>query len=226
MNHDFIVSIVDTDALTINKRDGAPFTKDEITALTKEINSLTEELITWDFEFYVPRILCVRSKNYAIWDGSKLKIKGSSLRMSMKEPALKEFGEKLINLMVLSDDHEIQAPMLYKSYVHEIMSLTSMSRWCSKKTITDAVLNPERTNESKITTAIQDLDVSMGDRVRVYFRKDRSIGVEQNWNNDHDPYNLLEKLYKTVMVFENVIDVDKFPNYKLKRNRELLEALL
>ena len=57
MSHNFIIPVVDTDSITICKPDGGEFSQEEIDKLTQEINSLTDELISWEYEFYVPKMV-------------------------------------------------------------------------------------------------------------------------------------------------------------------------
>jgi hypothetical protein len=37
---------------------------------------------------------------------------------------------------------------------------------------------------------------------------------------------LYEKLYKTIQRFAAVIKIEEFPNYKLKRNKDLLDNII
>jgi hypothetical protein len=45
------------------------------------------------------------------------------------------------------------------------------------------------------------------------------------WDGNYDKNRYLEKLYKTALIFENVIPKETFINYKLKRSQHLLEDL-
>jgi hypothetical protein len=43
------------------------------------------------------------------------------------------------------------------------------------------------------------------------------------YKNDQDTEHYLGRIYATLVIIENIIDIDKFTNYSLKKNRELLK---
>jgi len=215
---------LDTDSISICKPDGSPFSNEERSRLLKELNSIMPEHISWDDDGYFPSVVIIKAKNYVLYDGNKTKIKGSALKATTKELALKEFINNVLNILLGLDDKNLTD--LYYSYVKEIYNMKDISRWSSKKTISTKVLNPERTNESRVLDAIENSDYREGDKIRVYFTLDGSLKLEENWNNDHDTTKLVEKLFKTVKIFETVLDIEAFPNFKLKRNQELLKSIL
>lgn len=46
------------------------------------------------------------------------------------------------------------------------------------------------------------------------------------WNSkDHDTWHYVERVFKTVEIFKKIVDIDKFPNYSNKKNRQLLEKI-
>lgn len=223
-NHDFQIVNCDTDAVMFCKKNGDPFTEEEQQSLLKEVNSLLPELIQMDHDGYFRNVVIVKAKNYYLEDfKNKVTIKGSGLKMSMKEPALKEFGKKLLESIVNSAD----LVALYNSYVREIITLKDIKPWCSKKTVTASVLNPERTNEQRVLDAMGEADEEFqeGDKLHVYFDLEGNLKLAENWKNDHDPFKLIEKLWKTVKVFETVVDIKRFPKYHLKKQRVLLDNL-
>jgi len=114
---------------------------------------------------------------------------------------------------------------LYNQYVKEICDLKDISRWVSKKTVTSKVLNPERANEQNVLDAIDEDEVQEGDKVYLFFTKDGKLKQQDQWNSDHDVDRLLEKLHKTILTFSTILDKEKFPNYKLKKNKKALEEL-
>jgi DNA polymerase I len=224
-SNDFQLVNADTDSILIS--DGDEINSESQIDILNSINSMFPERIRFENDGYYDTVLVVKSKNYCLWDGKKLKIKGSALKGTYKERALSEFMQKFIQILMFSEGDKInEAQILYRTYIHEIFNLTDISRWASKKTITESVLNPERTNEERVADAIKDEDVSMGDKVYVYFKVDGTLSLQANWANDHDTARLCEKLFKTIKIFESVIDIKLFPNYKLKRNKALLEAIV
>ncbi len=115
---------------------------------------------------------------------------------------------------------------LYKSYVKQCFGIKDMTLWSKKITVTESVLNPKRTNEQKILDAIGDKHVQEGDKLYVFFKKDESLCLLENFTGEYDEMVLVEKLYKTLCIFENVINIDAFPKYHLKKNKKNLEDLL
>lgn len=115
---------------------------------------------------------------------------------------------------------------LYEEYVIEIYNLEDITRWSTKKTVTSTVLNAKRTNEQRVLDAIDGSDYQEGDKIRTYFTPDGNLKLQEHWANDHCTATLVEKLFKTVKIFETVLDIKQFPNYSLKRSKALLESLL
>jgi hypothetical protein len=253
MSYNFVIPVIDTDSLTISKPDGSEFSQEEINKLTKEINDLTDELIRWEFEFYIPKIIVVKSKNYVLdYGGGKVKTKGSSIRDQKKEPAMREMMDKMIQAML--DDKQDTLVDIYHSYIKEAINVKDIKRWCFKKTVTAAVLDcakpsPEnRKNEMVVWEAIKNESAQMGDKVYVYPvilgyntesgrigkkgkpLKDKiteitGLKLEKYWTNDHDCDKLIERCYATVSIFETVLDMSKFIDYSKAKNKKLLETL-
>lgn len=214
--YNFTLVNLDTDSLSLCKQDGSAFTKEEQVSILSELNSLMPEKISWEDDGYYPRVVIVKAKNYILFDGEDVKIKGSGLKASMKEPALKEFINKIIDCFVFDKQDEIVD--IYYSYVREVFNVQDIYRWSSKKTLTAAVLNPERTTEEKIAQAIEGLGLQEGDKFHVYFTSDDKLKIPDQWINDHCPETLLEKLYKTMVVFDSIYDMTKIPKFHLKNH--------
>lgn len=206
----------DTDSIKFQKQDGSPISKKEQEEIIEYLNSITPELIKLEEDGYYDKILVVKTKNYVTVKGDKVTIMGSALKASMKEPALKQFINDLIDDLLYGRDILSR----YNSYAKQIKYLDKIDAWCSKKTITKSILNPSRTNEQKILDAINGRHVSEGDKIKVFFKSDESVGLLEDFDGDFHKGKLYEKLFKTAKIFEQVIDVDKIPNYKLKRNKE------
>jgi hypothetical protein len=228
MGYNFIVPKVDTDALTICKRDGSSFSEEEIKNLTQELNSLMEEHIKWEFEYYVPKILVIKSKNYVIQDfNGNITYKGSSIKDQKKEKALQAFMKDMIESLLNEEPISSQIE-IYNKYVVSCFGLDSqgITNWTKKITVTEAVLNPERANEQKVLDAIGNKPVQEGDKIHVFYRKDKSLALVEDFNGDYDEMKLVERLYDTLDIFANVLDISVFTKYTLKKHRSQLEALL
>lgn len=216
--YNLILVNLDTDSLSVCKPDGTAFSKEERDGLLTELNSLMPKMISWEDDGYYPSVVVIKAKNYCLLDEKgKQKIKGSALKATMKEPALQEFIKTVIEYLL--NDKQDQLQELYFQYIRDIHNLTDIYKWASKKTLTAAVLNPERTNEQKVFDAIQGTELQEGDKFFVYFQKDGKLKLPEKWdkdNPDHDTENLMKKLYSTLEVFETIINMDLFPKFHLK----------
>lgn len=214
----------DTDSITICKKDQSVFTKDEQVELLNELNKLFPEHINWEPDGYFDCIVVVKAKNYALWDGKTLKLKGSAFKDQKKEPALREFLEICVKDIVLNEsvDNLID---IYHRYVKEILNVQDISRWCSKRTVTEKVLESNRTNETKLLDALSDTEFSEGDRFYVFFKEDGSLCLRERFNGEYCKDTLLEKIYKAAQTFSTIIENSKevFLNYSLKKNKKHLE---
>jgi DNA polymerase elongation subunit (family B) len=222
--HNFALVGGDTDGLAFKKQDQSMFTLEERKALLDELNSYMDGLIHWEDDGVFKRQLVIRTKNYVLVDeGGNKKTKGSALKATMKEKALKQFVQDVIELLL--KDRQDMVYFTYMRYAREILSLTDMSQWCSKKTITKAVLTNTRTNEKRIRDALKGRPVQEGDKIYTYFKTPTEIALLQDFDGTYDVDTLLGKLYDTLCIFERVIDVSLIPNLTLKRNKQLLTNL-
>jgi len=224
--NEFTLVNCDTDSVAICRKDQAHIDEEGRKDILAGINSIFPDKIKWEDDGFYPTFIVVKAKNYILWDGKKLKIKGSALKATLKEKALQEFLKNTIQIILDNIDMEIihkKTIELYDNYVKEIMSITDITRWASKKSITDKVLKNERTNEAKVREAIEDTEYVEGDKIYIYFREDGSISLVENFKNDHDRSKLLKKLYSTSETFETILPVKElFKNYSLKKNYKLL----
>ncbi len=220
---DFTLVNCDTDSIMICRPDGSFITEADRSSLLKELNDSLPEKIRFTDDGYFPSVLVLKAKNYVLFDGKKKKIKGSALRGSAREKALQEFIEKFSDLL-LNDDFNSLVP-LYNKYALEILTLTDIKRWTTKKSLTEKVFEAARTTEANILAAIQGTEYVRGDKIYCYFDTNKKPKLQERWNKDHDIDSLLKKLFSTVTIFDSVIDITQFPNYSLKRSKVLLDLL-
>lgn len=213
----------DTDSISYCRFNAEPFTNEERDSLLIDLNSLYPDKIRFEDDGYYNTVVVLKAKNYVLWDGKKIKIKGSAIKASTKERALKELIGETIQYIL--DGKENDLTSLYHKYVKEALSVKDIKRWASRKSITEAVLNPERTNEQKVADALEGQEFQPGDRRYFYFKSDGSLSVVENFDGDYDRYKLIEKIWKTLQVFSTVIDMSSFPKYHLKTKRHLLEEI-
>lgn len=213
----------DTDSIMISRSNGHAFSESEKLKLTEQLNDLFPKQINWELEEAFKKVIIVKAKNYIMQkENGELIIKGSALKASMKEAALKTFINDIINSLLEDKNDYID---IYNRYVKEILTLKDVKPWCSRRTITDKVLNAERTNEQKVLDAIEDSEFNEGDKISVFFLPDKRLCLVENFKGEYDKKTLLSKLYKTSLIFETIINKSIFKNYSLKKYEKQLEKL-
>lgn len=219
----FTLVNADTDSISFSKGDSSFISENERIRLLDSINSLFPGKIKFIDDGYYNKLICVKAKNYILYDGKKIKTKGSALRATGKERALQQFIQDIINTIINDQNNYTD---IYHSYIKEALNIKDITRWVSKKTVTDKVLNPERTNELKVKNAIENSEYMEGDKIYVFFDNEDNLRLAEHFNGDYNKSRLLGKLYKTAQVFSTILDTKVlFPNYSLKRNKELLANL-
>lgn len=225
-NHNFILNGADTDSIMWSKLDGSEFSKEEQKTLLEELNSIFEEGINWEHDGVYPKVIYLKAKNYIMWDGKEIKIKGSGLKSSKTELAIKDFHNELIKAIIDDKPHTYFIE-IYNRYATEALNVSIIKRWSSKKTITKKVMTSERANETKIKDAIEGSEYREADKVYVYFKEDKSLALAENFDGNYDKKKLLKRMHDAIKIFANVLPVkDLFPNYALKKNSKILETLI
>ncbi len=223
--NNFTLVNCDTDSISICKPDGSPFTPEEEISLLEELNSIFPEHINFADDGTFEKFIVLKAKNYIMYDGKKLSVKGSGLKSSKNEPAIKEFHMEIVNAMIKGETNYTE---IYNKYVKEIRNLKDIKRWCSKKTLTQKVFESPRPNEAKIRDAIVNSEYVEGDKIYVFFKQDESLCLAENFDGDYNEDRLFNRLYSASKLFSKVITIeDYFVNYKLKKNKtKLLEIPL
>lgn len=222
--YNFITVAGDTDGIAFKKPDEAPFTPEERSQILEELNSQMDPLIRWEDDGVFRRQIVVKAKNYILQDEKgKVKIKGSGLKATTKEKALKRFVDDIIDLLLT--DKQDQVSDLYFQYARETLALKDISQWCSKHTVTKAVLTGKGTAQVRLREALRGRQVQEGDKFYVFFKTSEERCLLEDFDGSYDPSILLGKLYDTLCVFETVIDVKSIPNLTLKRNQVILNGL-
>lgn len=219
---DFIINVTDTDSISFCRREFTPFSDQERSALLKELNDISPDMMIWEDDGYYKTVIAIRAKNYVLqkMDGT-IVYKGSGVKATMKELALREFIKRIID-EILNETNRFTE--VYTEYVKEIMDIKDISRWSSKKTITPAVLNAKRLNEQKVKDAIVGTEYGEGDKIRVYFKSDDSLCLQEKFDGDYNKPRMLEKLYDTALLFDTIlVTEDLFVNHSLVKNYNILD---
>lgn len=218
--HNFILVNCDTDSITVAKPDGSPFTDEEQTNLLIELNEQFPENINFADDGYYETLIVLKAKNYIMYDGKKISIKGSGLKSSKNEPAIKEFHMEIVNAMIKGETNYTE---IYNKYVKEILDVKDIKRWSSKKTLTQKVFESPRPNESKIRDAIVGTEYVEGDKIHVFFKEDESLCLAERFDGDYSKDRLFNRLFSSSKLFSKVISIeDHFINYKNKKNKSKL----
>jgi hypothetical protein len=106
-----------------------------------------------------------------------------------------------------------------------VSDINDITPWCSKKTVTKSVLSPKRKQEANILDALSGENIQEGDKYRMFFETPEKLCLDKNFKGVYAHDILYSKLYKTIEILDSVLDMDKFLNYKLKRNKKLLETM-
>jgi DNA polymerase, archaea type len=219
-------TLVNVDTDSISYTSGTKPDKLEFKKEIEEVNSLYPDLIKWEDDGIYDKIIVVKAKNYILKQEDKIKLKGSSLIDQKKEPALRELLSEVINIILKDSYTEDELISIYNKYCREAFNIQKIERWASKKTITKSVLNPERKNEQKVYDAIIGKNYQEGDKVWLYTTEDDRLELIENFKNNADKWHYVKRVYNTLSILSNIINIDMFPKYYNKKSRQLLENLV
>lgn len=167
-------------------------------------------------------------------------LRGSGLKDSKKEPILRDFMGEIIDGLLYEKNNTKE---IYEKYCDEARNITDISRWAVKKSISKKLLQGVRKQEIDVLTAIGDLtSVREGDKIYLYnsqpkfvpefdeagnpilYKSGKNKGnqkgqwqkvlkLTKDWNNDSDTEHYLGRVFATLSIFENVIDMGQFQCY-------------
>lgn len=214
----------DTDSISYCKQDMSEILPEEFKGHLAEVNAMYPSRIRWEDDGVFPRVIVLKAKNYILYDGKKIKTKGSGTKATTKTLALREFIGKVTNMLVYKDQFDEELSSVYMEYVREIMQVQEISRWSLRKTISEKVMTSDRANEAKVREAIEDTEYVEGDRVRMFYLPDGTMELEENFAGVYNRKRLLKNLHDTAKLFAPVIPNWKTlcPNYSLVKPMKLL----
>jgi hypothetical protein len=236
--YNFRLVNLDTDSISVAKPDGSLFSQEEMKSLICKLNALLPSKIRFEDDGIFSRVIVLKAKNYILlrFDEKKGKdvitLKGSGLKDSKKEPALKALMDEVIDALLYQKDNLQQ---IYNKYKAEALDVQDITRWSTKKTVSKKLLSSERKNETDVVAALEGLDLREGDKYLIYnavdgtrqivvkgepqfYKKTGLPKTEPNtflkraelWTKgDEDKDHLLERIWKTLEIFSAVIDLEK-----------------
>lgn len=239
---DLVLVNCDTDSIMVAYKDGKEWTDGMRQMFLSAMNDEFEDLIIWEDDGYYDRVVVVKTKNYVLLENGqdKLTYKGSSFKDAKKEPALKEMMLAMTDSLVYNKK-EISS--IYQDYIEEIKSIKDISRWSTKKSITENLLLANDTTKKKTLNAIGDRKVSVGDKVFLFndidgeiqkvvkgelvflkstgkpsMTENRIYKVREDFDGSYDVKHYLGRAYKTAEILKSVIDMENITNYSLSKN--------
>lgn len=222
--NNYILGPVDTDSISFCKPDMSPFSEEEKKIILEKLNELEGKLIRWEDDGTYEVVIVLKAKNYILYNEGKITLKGSSLKSSKIEPALKDLQKEIINAIIFNTNNYTE---IYNKYVREACNIKDIHRWASKKSISEKTMTSERANETKIIDALAGKEWSEGDKVYMFFKESGELACVEDFDGNYDKDKMLEKIFKTCEIFKNVLNCKElFPNYKLKKNKGKLNEIL
>ncbi len=244
--HNWKLVNIDTDSLSFAKQDDSEWTDAEQEMIFEQINQIMYS--PWEDDGLFDRFVVLKAKNYAMRElgKDKIKIKGSSLIDAKKEPALREMMKKLVTNFINKD---LDYVSVYHQYLREALDITDISRWAVKKSITEKLIEGNDTAKKKVLAALGDRPYQVGDKVYLYncidgmiqkiekgepkFLKsgepkmieNKIVRLSENFDGDYDKIHYVKRVFKTMEIFKNIIDMDQILNYSLKKNIPKLEEI-
>ena len=209
---------VDTDSFSYTT--GKKKSKEDFEAEIADINTRFKDGISWEDDGYFQKFIVVKAKNYILFDGKKVKIKGQALKGTGKEKALTDFVNCVIMMLLKNKrDHIFN---LYQDVALTIKNDWDVNEWNMKKTVTKAVLDPQRKQEQKVFDAIQSINYQEGDKVYMYVKDKDTLQLVDNFDGTYCKETYYGKLHDTLSIFKTLLDHTLFPNYKTGRNKDLI----
>ncbi len=139
-------------------------------------------------------MLSLKMKNYVLVERGGHKIfKGSSLRSRADERYGRAFLTEAVNLLL--DDNAPALSHLYKELLTQIDAGTlPLEQFARRERVTEKFLSSDL--RRRAADAIKGTGVRQGEFVSLYQKKDKTLGLAQDYAHDEDPDYYAAKLYK------------------------------
>lgn len=243
---------VDTDSFSITN--GKPMSKEEFKIELDELNSLYPNLIRWENDGLYEKVIVIRAKNYVLVKDGKIQIKGSAITDQKKEPALTEMLERMIHALLEDKRNTLQGiyhDYINEALNIQFINRWATKKTVTKSVLNPNRLTEQKILnaitqciDQKIVEGVQEgdkiwlynhvdgmiQDVKKGQPV--FYKDGRPKMIPNNilkdvrlWNKDEDKMHYVGRVYASVQILENVIDIDKFVDYTLKIHSDELKIL-
>ena len=153
-------------------------------------------------------MLSLKMKNYVLVEPNGHKIfKGSSLRSRADERYGRVFLTDAVNLLL--DENPDQLSHLYKGLIDKIETgQMPIDLLAKRERVTDKLLSSEM--RKRAADAIKGAGINQGEFVSLYQKRDKSLGLVQDYGHDEDTDYYAQKLYKFAGRLKEAVGEDKF----------------
>lgn len=243
ISHNFIIGPTDTDSISFCKSDMSAFSELEQSQLLDELNSIMDKGITFEDDGYFSQILAVAAKNYCLVENgsTKVKMKGSSIKDAKKEPILREFMNEVISALLYETGAVPSIYERYCNEARNITDISkwAVKKSISKKLL-QSERKQEKDVVAALGDEVS--QVREGDKVFIYnaapkfvpefdeagepilYKSGKNKGIQKgqwvrvlkltkNYEKDHDVEHYLGRIYSTLEIFKNVLDMSQFVCY-------------
>ena len=200
---------------------------DQPEALLTKAAAILPEGIELEYDGKFPAMFCYKAKNYALYDGEKIILKGSALRSRGKEPYLKRLSDSLIShLLGVGGESPTEIVMHYREAiaagrvpVAELAKTESLNQNPETYEANMAAGGKPRRASAEVALMMTPRP-RMGDRVTYYimpkqksqssdWQRARSVADYDATNLAYDPSYYLKKLEDWVQRYEPFLDAAK-----------------
>lgn len=225
----FKIINADTDSISICYEDERYVSPEERAALHVEINKLFPPLIKFADDGYGANVVIFKAKNYCFrTEDDKIKTKGSSLKSSKIEPAIRKYQERCLRALLKFTDEKV--PDIYLEECRKLATLETIEDWSSRKALSEKTFNSSRKNERSLREAVAGSGAVIGDRVQVYFDVNNNLKLVESYDPaapDHNLPRLLKKLFTSSKLFDTVLpDFGSRTNYGLSTKAKVYNDMV
>lgn len=183
----------------------------------------------------------------------KIKYKGSSLTDQKKEPKLKEFSKEIINILLTDNnaediqrtfkeycitalnDFKVDDWLVKKTITKSVMTQSSEANAkvynaCQKAIKADIINGIQEGDKVWLYRFIDGKKHKKVKGEYMYNSKREATMIDnpqlrfsQQFDGNYDKWHYVKRVYNTLEIFQNVVDMDKIPKYHNKSNRKLLD---